>query len=520
MKRALQLIPLAIAVAFVFVNAHIISLRPMHHDEANQAIRFADLLEGRGYRYDPQGHHGPTLYYATLPAAHLAGATDIANCTEATIRSVPLAATALLILLVGCQGAIIGHITAILAAALTAISTPFFYYSTYYIQEPLMVLFAAAGLAALARWRPSQPRSVWLPLSAFCLGLVAASKETWLITAFAAVCASGFIAACHRHDAIAFWKDLKHNWLALPIAIAAFLLPVILLYSSFFSNWSGPADAVRGLFQGASQSSQADFAQPWHYFTKRLIWHKTAPGPVWTEWPIIVAAIIGTIAAFLPRFPLKKRLPLQFLAIYAAVQLIVYSAIPYKTPWCILNVWQPVIILAAAGFAVFLIIRNRWCKITCACVLAAVAFQQIRQSQRTCGRYCADTRNPYVYSHTQRDLLNLVSRVREITMDKPEANNAVVVATSSHQDAWPLPWYFRNRSDVEYRTDWPDDFSPVPQPVFIVATPDLEVDLKIDGYVWETHSLRPNVFLFLGVRQDRWDAWLNSRLTDNSPTTP
>ncbi|MBQ9448091.1 MAG: TIGR03663 family protein [Victivallales bacterium] len=518
MKHALQFIPLAIALAFVIVNARIISVRPMHHDEANQAIRFGDLLEGRGYQYDPQGHHGPTLYYATIPAARLAGARDIAHCTEATIRSVPLAATALLILLIGCQGAIIGHLTAILAAALTAISAPFVFYSTYYIQEPLLVLFAAAAMACIARWRPNQRRSPWLPLAAFFIGLTAATKETWLITIFAMACAIVALAILYRKRIHLSRNDLKRQLPVFSIAVAAFLLPVIVLYSSFFTNWNGPADAVRGLFQGAAQSSQADFTQPWTYFIKRLIWHKTAPGPVWTEWPIIVAAIVGTVVAFLPKLSLKKRLPLQFLAIVAVVQLIVYSAIPYKTPWCILNVWQPIVILAAAGFAVFLTIKNRWSKIICACILAAVAFQQIRQSQQTCGRYCADQRNPYVYSHTQRDLLNLVARVREITLDKPEADNAIVVATSSHQDAWPLPWYFRDRSDVEYRTDWPA--SPSRRPVFIIATPDLEVDLQIDGYVWETHSLRPNFFLFLGVRQDRWDEWLARRMNETTPPTP
>ncbi len=518
MKHALKLIPLAIALAFVIVNARIISVRPMHHDEANQAIRFADLLEGRGYQYDPQGHHGPTLYYATIPAARLSGARDIAHCTEATVRAVPLAATALLILLVGCQGAIIGHLTAILAAALTAISAPFVFYSTYYIQEPLLVLFAAAAMACMARWRPNQPHSLWLPLAAFFIGLTAATKETWLITIFAMACAIVALAILYRKRIHLSRNDLKRHLPVFFIAVAAFLLPVVVLYSSFFTNWNGPTDAVRGLFQGAAQSSQADFTQPWYYFIKRLIWHKTAPGSVWTEWPIIAAAIVGTVVAFLPKLSLKKRLPLQFLAIVAAVQLIVYSAIPYKTPWCILNVWQPAVVLAAAGFAIFLTIKNRWCKIICACILAAVAFQQIRQSQQTCGRYCADQRNPYVYSHTQRDLLNLVARVREITMDKPQSDNAIVVATSSHQDAWPLPWYFRDRSDVEYRTDWPA--SPSPLPVFIIATPDLEVDLQIDGYVWETHSLRPNFFLFLGVRQDRWDEWLARRMNETTPPTP
>ena len=104
------------ALAFVVVNARIISVRPMHHDEANQAIRFGDLLEGRGYSYDPHGHHGPSLYYATLPAAWTCGVHNIAHCTEATVRAVPLVATAMLILLVGLQGSILGQWTALLAS--------------------------------------------------------------------------------------------------------------------------------------------------------------------------------------------------------------------------------------------------------------------------------------------------------------------------------------------------------------------------------------------------------------------
>ena len=43
--------------------------RPMHHDEANQAVKFGGLLETGQYHYDPADHHGPTLYYLTLPAA-------------------------------------------------------------------------------------------------------------------------------------------------------------------------------------------------------------------------------------------------------------------------------------------------------------------------------------------------------------------------------------------------------------------------------------------------------------------
>ena len=48
-------------------------VRPMHHDEANQAVRFGRLLETGEYRYDRRDHHGPTLYYLTLPVAWLRG---------------------------------------------------------------------------------------------------------------------------------------------------------------------------------------------------------------------------------------------------------------------------------------------------------------------------------------------------------------------------------------------------------------------------------------------------------------
>ena len=45
------------------------SPRPMHGDEANQAVRTGMLLETGRYDYDPQDHHGPSLYWLTLPVA-------------------------------------------------------------------------------------------------------------------------------------------------------------------------------------------------------------------------------------------------------------------------------------------------------------------------------------------------------------------------------------------------------------------------------------------------------------------
>ena len=73
--------------------------RPMHHDEANQAVKFGALLERGEYRYDTDDH-GPTLYYLTLPGRWLRGQTTLASLDERTLRAVPAifgAATILLL---------------------------------------------------------------------------------------------------------------------------------------------------------------------------------------------------------------------------------------------------------------------------------------------------------------------------------------------------------------------------------------------------------------------------------------
>src|ERR1051326_2707758 len=62
--------------------------RPMHNDEAVNGIKFGQLCKGSGYKYDPNEHHGPTLYYATLALTRLTRAPGFPNVTEARLRFV------------------------------------------------------------------------------------------------------------------------------------------------------------------------------------------------------------------------------------------------------------------------------------------------------------------------------------------------------------------------------------------------------------------------------------------------
>ena len=67
-----------------------LNLRPVHGDEAVHAYKFNDLWTGKGYKYDPEEYHGPTLNYSTLPFMWLRGADDYSKVDIALFRIVPV----------------------------------------------------------------------------------------------------------------------------------------------------------------------------------------------------------------------------------------------------------------------------------------------------------------------------------------------------------------------------------------------------------------------------------------------
>ena len=181
---------LAIGVALAFRLAAL-DARPMHHDEANQAIRFGQLLETGDYRYEAADHHGPTLYYLTLPAAWLRRQQTTASLDERTLRLVPAAfgAGLLLLLLPLVKGA--GRSAVVVAAALLAVAPPLTYYGRFYIQETLLLFFTTGFLVAAGRYALEGGWGAALWAGAFA-GLALATKETaaLLIPAALAGCAA------------------------------------------------------------------------------------------------------------------------------------------------------------------------------------------------------------------------------------------------------------------------------------------------------------------------------------------
>jgi uncharacterized protein (TIGR03663 family) len=151
----------AAVLAGVFFRTVRLDLRPMHHDEANQAVKFGGLLEEGEYRYDPDDHHGPTLYYLTLPFARIAGRTTLAALDETVLRLVPaIFGVGIILLLLLFKGAMPREALAA-AGLLVAVSPAMTYYSRFYIQETLLVFFLVGAAGCAWRWHAAAREPEW-----------------------------------------------------------------------------------------------------------------------------------------------------------------------------------------------------------------------------------------------------------------------------------------------------------------------------------------------------------------------
>ena len=86
-------------------------------------------------------------------------------------------------------------------------------------------------------------------------------------------------------------------------------------------------------------------------------------------------------------------------------------------------------------------------------------------------RYNSDSRNPHVYGHTGSDVFAIADRVREMALAHEAGLDTPIQVFCPGADYWPLPWYLRDLSSVEYGSEVPDEGKSAP---IILIQPPLE----------------------------------------------
>ncbi len=496
---------LAMGLAFRLADPDV---RPMHHDEANQAVRFGMLLETGEYRYDRHDHHGPTLYYLTLPFAWMRGQHTLAAVDERTLRMVPALFGAGTMFLFAFLARGIGGWAIATAAALAAISPALTYYSRFYIQETIFVFFVLAFLIAVGRYamRPAVASAIWAGAMA---GLAYATKETSIIVLPAALLACGAAAWVTREgrDPPSARMRAVHSL----AAIAAAIVPAFILYSGFFRNPGGMLDSLSAFsiyFQRGVETGP--HLHPFTFYLQTLAWSQSG-GLLWTEALILALAVVGVARAFATR---KTSFWPLYLALYTIATTVIFSTLRYKTPWNLLPFYIGVVLLAGLGTTVlFGWARYRLVRAVLLVALAAAAWQLAGQSVRASFRYPADPRNPYVYAHTTTDYLRLVERVHDLAGLHPDGRRMLVKVIAGPYEQWPFPWYARDLERVGYWNDASEAGALDGVPVIVASQENADAVAAAvgDRYISEFYGLRPGVLLTIYIEGGLWNRFLESR---------
>ena len=532
-----------------------LDVRPMHHDEANQAVKFGALLEGGGYRYDVHDHHGPTLYYLTLPAAWLRGQATLAALDEATLRGVPAVFGAGTLLLLPLMSGGIGRTAVASGAVLMALSPAMVFYSRMFIQESLFACFTLAFVIAVGRVAdsglPPAPTTAvgspppasragglaWPALAGVAAGLAVATKET------AAIVLPAAVAAC----AIAWWSLGARRPPAAPlgravvVGLAAAAATAALFYSSFFTVPAGVLDPIAAAGTYVARGvDPASHGQPWHYYVT-LLAYSASGGLWWSEALVLALALVGAVTAWrLPRpagvahdasrGPANGEAPVAgaqtfrtaFWARYLTCNLVIaaaiFSAIRYKTPWNLLPFYVGAFALAGIGVSTLIQAPpSRALRAAVAVTLAVAAGQLGWQAWRAAATYAADPRNPYVYAQTVPDAVRMAARIRALAAEHPDGSRMQVSVIAPPHQQWPLPWYLRSMPHVGY-WDTPGDALAQHAPVVVASIDHAAAldDALGDDYVSEFFGLRPEVLLALYIERGLWDRFL-AGVAVNSP---
>ncbi len=492
---------LAILVFGAGLRIQFANARVMHADEAVQAYQLAELMETGEYQYDPVDKHGPTLYYFSWVLNRLAG-IDAENLNDANVRLIPVLASLCLILLLLIWNRRCDLVLLVSAFFFACFAFPVIY-GSYYVQESLFALFGFLTLYFFSKYwfKPSYYHALGVGIGS---GLLFATKETAVIHLFCILGAARF----------AHWKagvnvDVRGRF-HLPyllVGMVAFLLIWALFFSSFLTHFRGLEDSIRSLFFYLERAEGQGHEKPWSYYVSLFLPH-VSEGASWGESAFLVIAVIGLFFAIFRKAENERERSYQLIVVYGVACLIVYSLIPYKTPWLMLTTYTSLCV--AAGYLIIVFVglsRHKW-QVLVISLLSMFFFCDQLLLTLQAKRYAADSRNPYIYQHTSSQYAKLIERLEQLDALDPET--PLKIAAVGDDAAWPLAWYWRSSDTVGYWAE--DDIFPA---LDIVIKPSKDEEAKSERlestHIIEYHGLRPNVVLECWIEKSLWKRFLDTR---------
>ena len=327
------------------------------------------------------------------------------------------------------------------------------------IVEAALVFFVMR--MALA-WRGGRP--IYMMLASASAALMFATKETTFITlgtmAIAIPCiliwqkiygerpaefedGDGAITWRNFREAIGDGSDL---WLIAGASALIFLYVNALFFSSFFTYPEGISKAFEA-YAFWTQTGTKDHTQSGFWGYLRWMFGYEQKGSKFetaVESVVIILSAVGTAIAF---FKGRNRIAM-FIGLWAMGLFIAYSLIPYKTPWLALSFLLPMCIAAGYGIGELVSWKNTAVRYGGIVVgVAACALLGYQSYGLNFVNYDNNDRT-YVYAHTKREFLEMMSRIEYYAAKSGKGKDAAIDIISP--DYWPMVWYTNDYPKAVY----------------------------------------------------------------------
>jgi uncharacterized protein (TIGR03663 family) len=493
----------------------LLAIKPPHFDEGINGWFVDQMVKNGFYKYDPTNYHGPLHFYVEFLFQTLLGRNVWALRLPVVLVSI------LCVWLTLKFEPFVGRTAARVAAIAMAVSPGFVFYGRYSIHEVWLVLFSMLFiLGLLGLWKFGTSNYLWCAVMGLA-GMIL-TKETYIIHIGCAVIAAG---VCYVSNSLSRVPDAgpaRQTWsyIDLTVTCGVAIAVIVFFYSGTFFHWHGVKDifnAYAAWFQTGHEGHGHE--KPWYYWLKLMARY---------ELPVTGGLLLCALSL---RF---KSVSLRYLAIYGVGTLMAYSIVNYKTPWCIISiVWPFLLVLGGAvllaplklqskqyaliagvllvlsGLAIFS--ASRWesgyvwpFAFIGGAIVLLVAMRSLRATLIISGialcaslgstiwvNYlrCTTDTEPYVYVQTYNDIYKLTKPVLALAHRDPVfyQMKGHIIRTS----AYPLPWILDDFPHVGYyeHEDLPD---PLDADFLLVQQDKIgEVEAKLrDSYYTDSLTIR------------------------------
>ena len=431
----------------------------MHGDEAINAYKLSDLVKTGKFDFDPNDHHGPAFFYFGYLISSIFNLSTINSFDEIFLRSIISFASIFIIVTIFPLHRFLDKEVFYTSLLILCISPSLFYFSRYFIHETLMLLFSISTIVFGFKYFKTK-KNIWLYTSSVLIGLMLSTKETWPIFILA-ILGSSFIII--KQDGLKLNLSVKKSLKA----FAIIFMTCFLFYSDFFRDIENSTDffaTFRIYFEKGS--FEQIHRHPWYYYLKIFY--------TFNDWSHLGESVLFLIFNFSYLLIIKnnKSIILRFLFWYTVILFILFSAIPYKTPWNAINIIPGVIIVSSATiFCTFKKLkRPRIGIVFYFFIFSLLVLQTYSYNWENESHFS----NPYVYAHPTKDVFQINKIVNEISRLNYENISLSIFVIAKEHDYWPLPWYLRNCKNVGY---WDNIPKSIKSASIILVSPDFEDDL-------------------------------------------